>query len=618
MTPELAERLAALEEQIAQQPHSIGVIQASYDIADPYLRLRFLTEMVEKIAPKSDVIRKMREIPVDCRTFLEDEYFLGGVMRLWPAIKEEVIEASSGKYVEAVFTGSIGTGKTTAALAVLIYSLYRVLLLRDPHAEFDMDPSSEISFVLQSVTGGTAYSVDYMRLRRTLEASPWFQTMAPHDRERKASIRFLNSVVVVEPLPGTETAAIGENVMGGLIDEVNHMKVIQNSSRTRDGAAWDQMLENYRAIARRRESRFMRGGKLLGMLCLVGSANYAGQFTDRKKAERDRQLRETGETNIYIYDKRQWEVQPEGRFSKERFNVFLGDGTRKPRILDDGEKPAPGDLPYIMPVPLDLKDQFKSDLAGAVKDIAGIALHGFSKFISNYQAIHDAFGPRHNLFIGGKTNFDNIPCRIAKGAIVNPTHPRYIHVDLSLAVDYAALSMGHVSRFVKVDRGGGMVDTMPEFILDGLLSIEPVPGSQIPIHKIKKIVFVLRDMGYDIQWVSLDGFQSADFIQTMRGAGIRSGVLSLDKTPDAYMTTKQALLDGRVIGPENDLIKTELEELVWVSQNTKVDHPPEGSKDLSDTVAGVVHGLTMKRTIWLSFGVDPRNSSVMDKKPQED
>jgi hypothetical protein len=30
----------------------------------------------------------------------------------------------------------------------------------------------------------------------------------------------------------------------------------------------------------------------------------------------------------------------------------------------------------------------------------------------------------------------------------------------------------------------------------------------------------------------------------------------------------------------------------------RVDHPPGGSKDLSDALAGVVHGLTMRRELW--------------------
>jgi len=35
------------------------------------------------------------------------------------------------------------------------------------------------------------------------------------------------------------------------------------------------------------------------------------------------------------------------------------------------------------------------------------------------------------------------------------------------------------------------------------------------------------------------------------------------------------------------------------TKKNKIDHPPQGSKDVSDAMAGVVFGLTMRREIWL-------------------
>jgi len=605
--------LAEFEGELMHHPYAgEGIVSKGGEIDDPLKRMEYYIAMLKVFDENQERIDTNKEIPVDAATFMDDPFFLGTIARPWPKVREAVIEACSGKYVEAVWTGSIGTGKTTGAIFTIIYHLYRLLLLRDPHKEFGMDPSSEISFIMQSITGGTAFTVDYMRLRRTLEGSPWFQENAKHDGERKSSIRFHDSVIVVEPLPGTETAAIGENVIGGIIDEVNHMKVIKGSSRLSDAnATWDQMLENYRAIARRRESRFMKDGKVLGMLCLVGSANYAGQFTDRKKEERDRQLERDGKSSIFIYDKRPWEVQPDGRFSAARFRVFCGDGTQRPRVLKENEVAAVSEEPFMLDVPTDYRDQFDSDLPGAIKDIAGIALHGFSNFIPNYQKITDAFGPRKNIFNPDWCNFHEQGVIIPAHGIRNPKAKRYIHLDLSLQVDYAGFAMGHCSGFTVVDRGGGMKDTLPIIEIDGLLTIKPTGGQQIPIHKLKKLVFALIQMGYPVEWVSLDGFQSADFIQTMRRSGLRSGIVSLDRTPAPYMNLKSAVLDGRIFGPANEVITKELKDIVWVAVNTKVDHPPDGSKDLADAVAGVTHGLSSKTQTWVDHGVDPRKASIM-------
>lgn len=609
--------LSLVEQALA---HGFGlshVVEEGQGIEDPAKRLAFYEKayVIASEVQKSKVFEK--EQPVDPATFLDDPYFTDANTSMWPALREEIIRACSGEYIEAVFTGAIGTGKTTAALHVLRYYLYRLMNIRDPHAAYGLDPASEIAFVMQSVTGGTAYTVDYMRFRRMLENSPWFTEHAPFERDRKATIQFKNSSVFVQPLPGNAEAAIGENVFGGLIDEVNHMRVIQGSTKKRDGEVYDQMLENYRAIARRRESRFQRTGRVPGMLCLIGSANYAGQFTDRKKEERDRQLERDGKTSIYIFDKRPWEIQPSDRFSTERFQVFLGDGTRKPRVIPASEAISEADKPFIMEVPEDYRNTFESDLPGAVKDVAGIALHGFSNFIANYAAIKKSFGSRKNIFNPDWCDFDRQGARIIKHEIPNPKAKRYIHVDLALSMDYAALSMAHCPGFTVIDRGGGMKDTVPRIVFDGCLTIRPAGGSQIPIYKIKKLVFVLQEMGYPIRWVSLDGFQSADFIQTMRRARFISGILSLDRKPDPYLLTRQLIVDGAVEGPASELACKELRDLVWVSQNTKVDHPVEGSKDLADTIAGCCYGIASKREIWVSHGVDPTKSSLVVKTKED-
>lgn len=610
-------RLDELEESLLALPDGHVVVERGHEIEDPVKRQVFYDDILLSAQPLGPLIDKYREVPVNIETFLDDPHFMGGASSLWPKLRQQIVECCTGNYIESVWTGSIGTGKTTAALHVLLYHLYLVLVLRDPHREFEMDPASEIAFIMQSVTGGTAFTVDYMRFRRMIESVPWFREAAPHDSNLKATIQFIDRPIMVQPLPGTATAAIGENVMGGLIDEVNHMKITRKSQRTIDGGIHDQMLENYRAVARRRESRFQRKGSVPGMLCLVGSANYAGQFTDRKVQERDDQLARDGQSSIFIYDKRPWEVQPDDRFSPRRFKVFLGDGTRRPRIIQKNEPITDADKPHIMDVPEDYRNAFESDLGGAVKDIAGIALHGFSNFISNFKAISEAFGPRKNIFNPDWCDFAKQGASIVPHIIPNPNAPRYIHLDLSQSIDDAGFAMGHVSHFTVIDRGGGMKDTLPVIQFDALLTIRASGGEMIPFYKLKKLVFALRDIGYPINWVSLDGFQSTDFIQTMRRSGIKSGVKSMDRTPDPYMLTKQAILDGRVLGVDNKLIRDELRRLVWVAQDNKVDHPPDGSKDLSDCAAGVIGGLSVKRAVWTAHGINPRESSISIKAGEE-
>ena len=152
--------------------------------------------------------------PVGIRQFIEDPNFLGNAGEVYPAIMEVLEELASGKYVEAVLTGAIGTGKTSIALWVTAHSLYQLSCMRDPHGEFDLARSSEITIIFQSITRELAKGVDYQRFRAMIERSPYFQRHFPFDKNIESELRFPNRIIV-KPVSGSETAAIGQNVIGG-------------------------------------------------------------------------------------------------------------------------------------------------------------------------------------------------------------------------------------------------------------------------------------------------------------------------------------------------------------------------------------------------------------------
>ena len=55
-------------------------------------------------------------------------------------------------------------------------------------------------------------------------------------------------------------------------------------------------------------------GKIPGLLCLVSSRRYPGQFTDVKEAEAKKEIDMTDKSTIYVYDKKAWEIKPAGTF----------------------------------------------------------------------------------------------------------------------------------------------------------------------------------------------------------------------------------------------------------------------------------------------------------------
>jgi hypothetical protein len=279
------------------------------EFADDYPEdLDMVLSWVKEAASGGDAIARLAKFkypPVGPREFIESKAYMNKPGIFWPLVMDEFEQLNSGKYVEAVITGAIGAGKTHMSLYTQAYQLYLLSCLRNPHEEFGLDPSSEIVIIFQSLNEKLAKELDYARFRDMLANAPYFRSQFPFDRSRESEMRFPNRIIV-KPVSGQDTGAIGQNVIGGIIDEINFMAVTENSKMNKDGATYDQAVQNYNSIARRRESRFMQKGTLPGMLCLVSSRNYPNQFTDVKEAEARTNPR------IFVYDKRVWEVAPIG------------------------------------------------------------------------------------------------------------------------------------------------------------------------------------------------------------------------------------------------------------------------------------------------------------------
>lgn len=546
------------------------------------------------------------ETPPSIEVFLDDPQYMGprdGGAPLWPKVREAVIEVCTGPYHEAVLTGGIGTAKTTVALYALAFKLYDLLCLRFPHKELGMDPASEITFVFQSVTGGRAKEIDYERFRAMIEGSSKFAHHFPHDRLITGQLRFVGRRIAVKPISSTSTGALGENVMGGAIDEINFMDVIQHSSRNIDGGVYDQAVDNYQAIARRRESRFLKQGYLPGLLCLVSSRRYPGQFTDVK----EEQARKPN-SGIYVYDPKIWEVKPDGTYRDKWFKVFLGDATRTPRILTDEEVEAwpEEDKALVMEIPDDLRKPFEEDIYGALRDIAGVATYARHPFLHDKEIVAAAFHDNIKPILSRQwCDFDKTKIIIEPKNFINLEWPRMAHIDLATTGDSAGVACGYVPKFMEVSRGEGVSETLPIVCFDFLLEVRPPRSGEIIFAKIRALLLKLRDMGMPIKWVTADSFQSTDSLQILSAEGFITGITSVDRTTAPYDMLKAGIADGRVVAPSHAKAQMELVSLERDQKTNKIDHPPHGSKDVADGMAGVAWGLTRRLEIWAMHGVPP-------------
>lgn len=538
---------------------------------------------------------RFREFPVDVETFVLHPAYMNASKDVWPEIIPHLKEINSGKYTETVLTGGIGVAKTTIALYTQAYQTYVLLCMKDPHGEFELDRATEIEIVFQSINAGLAKDVDYTRFRNMIAKAPWFR--GKYDPLHVSFLKF-NRNIIVKPISGEATAAIGQNVIGGILDEVNFMKVVEKSKKTRDNEVYDQAIKNYNSIAARRKSRFMKmGGFIPGMLCLVSSRNYPGQFTDIKEREA------LTDKQIHIYDQVLWNLRPH-RFGPERFTVFVGDLTRKPRVLNDNEPlhAADRERGLYRAIPTEYRKDFDKDLMGSLREIAGVATMALHPFIVDVESMVACFGIVASVGSRESIDFEATKLQLYPKRFMMPDEPRFAHVDLAFTGDSAGVAVGFVPKFVKMDRGGKVVEHLPLIRYDLLLKIRPPRHGEIQAEDIRRLLYAIREH-VPLRWVSFDSYQSRDSLQILHSQGFIVGQTSMDTDPIAYMVAKQAFTDRRIQAPAFPEAVTEWTSLELDRKENKVDHPPNGSKDVADAMAGVAHGLSVRREIWTRHGI---------------
>jgi hypothetical protein len=493
------------------------------------------------------------------------------------------------------------SAKTHSALYTLAYQLYLFSNMVSPHKVFGLDPSSEILIVFQSLNARLAKALDFNRFKSMIDGSPYFKKRFPYNKDIESRLDFPNRISVV-PLTGQETAAIGQNVISCLLDEVNYMSIVENSKNSIDGGVYDQATALYNSIARRRKSRFASTKALPGMLCLVSSKRYPGQFTDIKEEEAKT------DPTIYIYDKRVWDIKPSGSFSGQYFQIFVGDEGRQPRVLGDAEYIDPSDRHLIDNIPIEYKHDFERDIINSLREIAGKSTLSSHPFIVNTAAITRCMDrPLEDSIFGSEfCDFVQYPLFLQPENFHKPKLARAVHIDLGITGDSAGIVVGTVVGFEQSIRDDGFPsETLPKYHIDGCIEVRPPKSGEILFWKIRSMILKLKELGLNIKWVSLDSFQSRDTLQILRQQGLVTGELSIDRTMLPYEVTKTAIYDHRISMPKHTKLRKELATLEKNAAKGKVDHPSlsGASKDCSDALAGVVYTLLSRREIWAEHNI---------------
>lgn len=529
------------------------------------------------------------------------------------------IEVDSPSHLFLFGTTFIATHNSTFAEIAMARMIYEVSCFRNPQKVYGLMDGTVIAFINVSVSKRNAEKVVYHGIRSKLVNSPYFESMFPIEPNIRSELRLPNHVWVF-PVASEETSVIGYNVFGGVMDEVNFMEVVENSKRSAGlkGGVYDKAVTLQEALIRRMKSRYLQKGKLPGILLQISSSKYPEDYTERRieEAKEDPQ--------IFVRRYAQWDTLPKERYSGTWFWVSLGDNLTRSKIVEDEEEAGRirEEGVEVLPVPTEYRRDFEKDIDAAIRDFAGRPTLTIRPFIVHRWKVYEAMqkGERFGLehpFTAETTNLQDgvtldptkllipklkkqieeeadpkIKAELQRRLAQERARPRFLHIDLGTAT-FAGMAMGHVLDYVEVTRrnedGEEYVMRMPVIGMDMMLRVEAPHEGEIEIAGLRQLVYELRSYGYRIKKVTFDQYQSKDSEQQLKRSGIEAGYLSADTDPGVYQAYKDAINEDRWVAYYSEVVYNETIRLEKNEKTGKVDHPPKGTKDVSDAVAGVCY-----------------------------
>jgi len=504
------------------------------------------------------------------------------------------------KYHNYLLRGMLhhNSGKDFLCARILIYCAYWLMCKNNPQKYFNIADNEPIDLVNVSVNASHARDVFFYRFTMALKAvknpatgGNWFEEQGMDLRDKQdiqtTMVKFKKGIRA-HSKHSEKYAGEGLNVLIAVFDEVGEFPV-------------KKAKELYDALWHTETSRYGNQFKMFLISYMRDPQDFMCYRWDKTKEATNvyRSLKKTWEVNPLKKQedfKEAYEKDPEGssmryeninkRGSTNRFFRF------ETRIRDYAKKrPAP-----FMDNPLH------------VNDLLAEALHTWFKpemvvRLDELLEIDGTKGLKEDTFKKEKEILE----------LQHQDAKYYIHIDLAKAnaeegQDCGGFAMGHtypVNPFDEESERGVYID----------LAIQlRVSEGELDFEMIRKFIYKLQERGFQIAKVTLDGWQSVDFIQRLKDKGIEAETLSIDKSMEPYNTFKSQLYSKQLDYYDYSVLLREAEELII--SNGKVDHPAmsrkraidekveKGSKDVSDAVAGVTFSALSgepEKVVW--FGI---------------
>ena len=531
-------------------------------------------------ALKSDIFD---EIPVDAKTFVEGEDYLGqpplsdtqyDIVEAMSQIfrKEDLIDMMGteegsryyNKYTknEVILQLGKGSGKDFTSTVACSYIVYKLLCLKDPARYFGKPSGDAIDIINVAINAQQAKNVFFKGFKSKIERSPWF---AGKFYAKAESIEFDKSITVYSGHSERESHE-GLNLILAVLDEISGF-ANEVGTGNDQGKTADNIYKAFRASV---DSRYPD----LGKVALLSFPRYPGDFISQRYDDVIADKEVVTKTHTFIMNPDlpedqagnsltiEWDEDSiisykyPGVFALKR-PTWVVNPTRK---IDD------------------FKLAFFTDMGDAMQRFACIPTFASDAFFKQRDKVQQAMSIRNPI--------DSVR-RFEETFKPDPDKVYYVHADLAQKHDKCAVAIAHVEKWVNIQVVKDYEQIAPIVVVDAVAWWEPRVEGPVDLSEVKQWIQNLRRLGFNVGQVSFDRWQSFDIQNELKAIGMRTDTVSVAKKH--YEDMAMLIYEDRLVMPAIDLLFEELTELKIVKQN-RVDHPRKSSKDLADAVCGAVYG----------------------------
>jgi hypothetical protein len=523
------------------------------------------------------------EIPVDARTFVEGEDYLGqpplsdiqyDIVEAMSQIyrKEDLInimgEEKGSQYYEKYTKNEIilqlgkGSGKDFTSTVACSYIVYKLLCLKDPAKYFGKPSGDAIDLINVAINAQQAKNVFFKGFKSKIERSPWFvgKYYAKAD-----SVEFDKSITVYSGHSERESHE-GLNLLLAVLDEISGF-----ASEVGTGNDQGKTADNiYKAFRGSVDSRFPDLGKVV----LLSFPRYPGDFISEKYDSVIAEKEVVERTHEFIINPLLPDTDPDNKFEiswdEDHILSYKYPGVfalKKPtwevnptRKIDD----------FMI--------AFMTDLGDAMMRFACVPTFASDAFFKQQEKVRACMTLRNPV--------DNFK-RFDEAFKPDPTKKYYVHADLAQKHDKCAVAIAHVEKWVNIQVINNYEQVAPIVVVDAVAWWEPKVEGPVNLSEVKQWIQNLRRLGFDIGMVSFDRWQSFDIQNELKQVGMKTDTVSVAKKH--YEDMAMLVYEERLAMPAIDLLFDELTQLK-IMKNDRVDHPRKKSKDLADAVCGAIFG----------------------------